>query len=386
MAECGPIDFSCKTSEALGGVTEGFTNDAKKIAETMVEATFSGWLTLPTPLISETFGAVGFLRSNLVWVVAILMAFGVIGFGLSLIFKPKADTIRNGGAWMLRTIVVIGGSVTIGSALIQTADGYSAWIIDQALQGDKLGTTVLNTLMLTGPAGFIGALLFGLIAICFSIIQGLLLVARNVMLPLLVKVAPVVAAISQSEMGKAWWSKYISWFLAFLLYKPVAATIYAVGFWLLGEGNILGSLTLGEGIIRGMNFMGGLALMCLSLFAFGALMNVIAPVTGKLTGGMAGAAVVGASAASLAASGAINTGTSTPQIGAAPTSITPTNAAAGAPGAPGAAAAGAVPASGAVGAAGAAGPAGAGVKIAADAAAGAQQGLSKSINNEENEK
>lgn len=415
MAECGFAEVSCKVGEAMGGIEDGLTADIKEAVEMFVEATFTGWLHMPVPLIGEGTGAVGFLRDNTMPLVGILLGIAVVIFAGKLIFKPTAETFANGAKFGMRTIVVLGGSIVIGGMLIQTADGYSTWIIDKATEGDGLGTTLLNTFQVTGPAGFFVALIFGIVAIFCSIIQGLLLAARNVMLPLLIALAPVVASVSNSDVGSSWWTKYLSWFTAFLLYKPTAATIYAAGFYLLGKGDILGSQTLGETVVAGMNFIYGIMLLALSIFAFSALMSVITPVTGKLAGGMAGAGAIVTSAAALGASGAIGTAMSAAASGStsAVSSIAPVNAAAGGPGAassvPGPSGPGGSGPSGAQGNPSSPGPSGtdgtpgapsapsapagdsgkipgeSGIKFTTDAMSHAQHGLSDSLNNDKDE-
>lgn len=331
MAECGPIDVSCKTSEALNGVTDGITEDIKAGVEVFVEGAFTGWLNMPVPIIGEQGGVVEFLRGNLQALVVMLLVFAIIVFAGKLIFKPDAETIRNFGTFGFRVVVVTGGSIYIGGQLILMADGYSTWIIDKATEGDGLGTSILNMFQITGPQGFFIAVIFGVVASLASIVQAFLLAARNVMLPILIAVAPVAVAVSNTEMGKSWWTKYVSWFTAFLLYKPTAATIYAAGFWMLSKGNILGSTTVGEAALAGMNFVYGAMLLFMAIFAFKALMNVVTPITGKLTGGMAGAGMMAVTGAALLATGAVGRAVSGVSA-AAPTTVTPLNAAAGAPG------------------------------------------------------
>lgn len=392
MADCGPIDVTCKVSEGISGVTEDMNEQIKDGVEMFVEATFTGWLNLPVPFIGQDSGLVGFLRDNLADLTGLLLSMAVIVFAGRLIFKHDRDTLRGGAAFAFRTLAVVGGSVTIGSMLIQAADGYSTWIIDQATAGDGLATSILNAFQITGPTGFFVALIFGGVAVFCSIIQGLLLAGRNIMLPILVALAPTVVAVSGTEMGQSWWTKYIAWFTAFVLYKPTAATIYASGFYLLSEGDVLGAENRAEELIAGMNFIYGAMLMVLSIVAFSALMTVITPVSGKLVGGMAGAGIAVASMASLAMSGTIGRAVSGVSAAAAPASVTPMNAAAGAPGGTGSPGTQGTPGPtntptpGAAGSAGTQGtPGGHGVRLVNDAAQGVQNGVRNSLNNEEND-
>lgn len=393
MAEdCARFDVGCHASNVLGGVFDEQTEDIKEFVKIVVEATFTGWLNIPIVGISGDFGPVGFLRDHLAVLVGGLLVLAIIGFAIAMLLLPKRETFENGGKFAVRTISVYAGSITIATLVVAIAEGYSTWIIDQATDGDGLATALLNAVQITGPMGFFGAMFFGGFAALFSVIQGGLLIFRNLVVPMLIGAAPVVVSVSQTEIGRTWWTKYLGWFIAYVLYKPVAATIYAVGFYMLSQGNILGSETVGEAALAGMSFMYGLAMMALSIFAFSAMMTVVTPIVGKMTGGMAGAGALAVSAGALAAGGAINKGVSvmnnTTQQG--PATVTPSNAAAGATGG----STGSTGASGAAGAAGAAGasgwgtvhPVAQGAQLAGQAASTAQQGVSNSINNDKDDR
>lgn len=384
--DCGIVDVTCKATEAVDSATDGWATDMKETLEWMVETVFTGWIHSSVAVISTDVGLVSFLQAHLMVIAGMFLAISTVLFGIRLIFKPSREVIGSGARFYLRVLVVISGAVTIAQILIRTTDEYSTWIIDQATQGTGLADTLLNTMGLGGPASFFTMLFFGGIALFFTVIQGFLLALRNLALPLLVGASPVAVALSQSEVGQNWWSKYLSWFIAYLLYKPTAATIYASGFWLMANGNVLGSDSLGEAIIRGMNFINGAMVMLLAVASFRALMTVVTPITGKLTGGGAGAAVITASAVAATVSGAINKGASSgnPTTGG-PTTVTPTNQAAGAPGAQGptgSPAPGATPPPTPTGA-GSVHPVAAGVQAAGRAAGQAQRGMSNGINPQE---
>ena len=59
---------------------------------------------------------------------------------------------------------------------------------------------------------------------------------RAGMLPILVGVAPMWAAMSWMESGKQAFAKTIGWLAAFLAYKPVAALVMATGLGDHGHG------------------------------------------------------------------------------------------------------------------------------------------------------
>ena len=58
----------------------------------------------------------------------------------------------------------------------------------------------------------------------------MLMFVRGGMLVLLVGTLPLIAAFSNTEMGLQWFRKATAWLIAFALYKPAAAIVYAVAF------------------------------------------------------------------------------------------------------------------------------------------------------------
>lgn len=410
MAECGAVDFNCKGTALVDNVTDGLATDIKEGTSDFIVSVFAGWMNVPVPLIGEDFGPVGFLRSHLILMAGMVLGISTILFAIRLMWKPSREVIGTGANFYLRVMVITSGAVTLSRMLIFICDGYADWIIESATRGTGLADTVLTTLQLTGPLGWFLAALFGIIGFIAALCQGVLLAARNVMLPFLVGASPLVVSASQGELGQTWWTKYLSWFTAFLLYKPTAATIYAVGFYMLEEGSIIEAESIAEGALKGMNFIYGIMTLGLAVLAFGALMSVVTPVTGKLTGGMAGAAIIGASAASLGATGAVNMmggagGSGNPSVGA-PVSVSPTNGPAGNDGAgakggdgssgpPGGMGGPGSPGSGPTGPSGPGGsglataagghPVVAGVKFAADTGAKAHQSFNQSLNDKEDQ-
>lgn len=108
------------------------------------------------------------------------------------------------------------------------------------------------------------------------------------MVVLLIGFLPLTAAVSNLPTGRQSWQKAITWLAAFVLYKPVAATIYALSFKMADHS---------QGIVSEIS---GIALMVAAVFALPALMRFVAPITAAASGGNAGAlagAMVGAALA-----------------------------------------------------------------------------------------
>ena len=340
---------------------------------------------------------VGFLQNSLWYYVGGLAVLSVIIGGIRMAWEQRAQPGKDVIQSLITLVVVSGAGLAVITLAVTAADAFSVWVLNGATDCDVsaagasqcFGTNIAAMVALTStsPIGLIGILLLGTIALLMTYVQVALMVVRGGLLVILAGVLPLTASFTNTQMGKQWFGKIIGWTLAFILYKPAAALIYAAAFSLTGTDAFQKD---GGGI---WSILTGLALMLMALIALPALLRFVAPMTGVLAGGGAsgmalagGAGMVGGELAtgavrrmsssgvgatsggggqSAAPSGASSTGGAAATAGkaAAPSGA---GAAAGSSAAVGSAAAG-----GAAAAAGPAAPIVLGAKIAGDVARGA---------------
>ena len=339
---------------------------------------------------------VGFLQNSLWYYVGGLAVLSVIIGGIRMAWEQRAQPGKDVIQSLITLVVVSGAGLAVITLAVTAADAFSVWVLNGATDCDVsaagasqcFGTNIATMVALTStsPIGLIGILVLGTIALLMTYVQVALMVVRGGLLVILAGVLPLTASFTNTQMGKQWFGKVIGWTLAFILYKPAAALIYAAAFSLTGTDAFQKD---GGGI---WSILTGLALMLMALIALPALLRFVAPMTGVLAGGGAsgmalagGAGMVGGELAtgavrrmsssgvgatsgggqSAAPSGASSTGGAVATAGkaAAPSGA---GAVAGSSAAVGGAAAG-----GAAAAAGPAAPIVLGAKMAGDVARGA---------------
>lgn len=343
---------------------------------------------------------VGFLQNSLWYYVGGLAVLSVIIGGIRMAWEQRAQPGKDVIQSLITLIVVSGAGLTVITLAVTAADAFSVWVLNGATDCDVsaagasqcFGTNIATMVALTStsPIGLIGILVLGTIALLMTYVQVALMVVRGGLLVILAGVLPLTASFTNTQMGKQWFGKIIGWTLAFILYKPAAALIYAAAFSLTGTDAFQKD---GGGI---WSILTGLALMLMALIALPALLRFVAPMTGALAGGgasgmaFAGAAgMVGGELAtgavrrmSSSGAGATSGGGGGGSSTSAPSGASSTGGAAAtagkaaAPSGAGAAAGGSAAAGGAAagGAAAAAGPAAPivlGAKMAGDVAKGA---------------
>lgn len=293
----------------------------------------------------------------------LLPIFGVIGTALGLVRfarDPGRDTTMSLVAAMMRTVVTVAIILTATSMLLESGTVLSPWLVDQigqteeqtisaAIGGDSLTESVKGDIALA-----LIVMLLAFFALLAALVNAVMVLFSYGVAAIIAGILAFFAAMSTTETGEKSFNKLLSWLIAVILFKPVAAIIWGFGLAMAGAYRDSGA----EGMDQLVGMMCGLVMICAAILALPALARAVAPVTSAGPRGMGGAAAIGAIGG--LASGAVLVGASAALGGA--------GAAAGASGAGGGAAS--------AGAQGGASTAGAGFGEAANgtAAGGAATG------------
>ncbi|HEX6873646.1 MAG TPA: hypothetical protein VF163_21315, partial [Micromonosporaceae bacterium] len=262
------------------------------------------WLLVPSIDLERT-GAVGALRQWLLPIVALVLVCGLTWQGLLMAMsrrgQPLVQAVR--GLW---TTAVWGAAAVVGTtAALRAGDAYSCWVLVQGLRaggeagaagdgpaGCAVGTVAqeafrsaatrkLELLLLPTTLSPGVAIILAVLILLVLIVQVVLMLFRNGSLIILVGLSQVAAAGSVTRTTSAWVRRVFAWMLALVCYKPVAASVYAVTFLLIGSN---------EGDPWAL-FM-GLGMLALSLVAMPALMRFFNWGVGAVGGDGAGAHMI----------------------------------------------------------------------------------------------
>lgn len=310
--DCGLIGEGCWVNDWVGSaVGDAIENLALAISEALsqiVTTLSTFWVDMPTSNLTTTDGVtasptVAFLQGGLWYWTAALAVLAVIVGGTRMVWEQRGAPVRDLVRSLLTLTLVSGMGLAVIAFLIIAADGFSTWILDQATDGTGFAPAI-QAMLLTGgeEVAVFMVIILGLIGILASVIQIVLMVVRSGMLVILAGVLPTTAAFTNTEMGRQWFQKTIGWTIAFILYKPAAAIVYAVAFRLI-DAELSGGNTL-------LNTITGMALMVMALVALPALLRFVTPMVGAVASGSGGGMAAGAVGATAAAmpTGARSTG------------------------------------------------------------------------------
>jgi len=320
MADCSGLNVInpfCQAGAAIeDAANDSIKNMAKAIADAVgqtIQTLGTFWVNVGTPALTAAPGGstasdpVLFLQGSLYFWTAALAVLSVLVGSAKMVIERRGAPLRDLARSLATLIVVSGAGVAAVGLLTVAADQFSAWIIKNSTNGTSFNDNITAMLALsaTSPIGSIMIILLGLIAILASVMQIVLMIIRGGLLVILTGIFPTAAAFTNTEAGKGWFQKCTAWLIAFILYKPAAAIVYATAFQLSGS-KIFGNS--GEGKDFGsalLSTVTGLALMVIALFAMPALMRFVTPMVGAVAGG--GGALAAGTVGALA-SGAISMG------------------------------------------------------------------------------
>lgn len=287
MADCNPIDLSGCVAGALNdGLTALATSFADSAAWAVKNLT-TVWLRTPSPDVTGAGSPATWLSDRMGWFVLAAAFVSVLWAAYRMATSGTFDQLAELG-WALGRLVVVAGTAAAATAIaLDVGDAVAAWVLD--VSEVRLNPTAMFTLMTNSP-GLV--MILAVVVIVAQVVQAVLMLVKNAMVVLLVGFLPLTAAATNTPLGRGGFHKALTWLAAFLLYKPVAAIIYAVSFKLTDrDTSLTGQLS-------------GVALMLLAIFALPALMRFLVPLTAAATGGNAGA-LAGATVGATAATGAV---------------------------------------------------------------------------------
>ena len=280
-----------------GGVTQIFDTISKIMVETAgwaVKTLVTGWIMAPSPIMDNQ-DVVDNLRKYTYWIMTAVAVGALLIAATRMVLGSDGKVGVDAAAGLGKLVLVTSLAVPITIALTEFGDGYSRWIITESVGAglDQRVALFAPTAAIPGITQFATIGITGFLVLA-SMIQMLISIAVGGLKVLLCGLAPLPAAAAITGGGKATLARYLTWLLAALLYKPVAATIYAGAFWMTGTGQSFETV------------LTGIVVITAAIFAMPALLRLLAPVTAQVAGS-SGASVAGSAAegAGKIASGAV---------------------------------------------------------------------------------
>ena len=270
LEDCHWYQWTCKGKESL--IQSTYKSVTSALADTLTTlGTF--WVKVPTPDVTGKGSIVYWMHTTLMPVVALVAVGCLIGAGIQLALA------RDGADKAHELVMGIGKMIAVSFLFIPFAglantisDSLSTWIIDQAKNAANVnfGTTILELTLFSKVNRFL-VMVISFIGIIANLIQIGFMYVRSAMLIFICAIVPIIGSTMTTRTGMNWWRKLFGWWMAFLLYKPMASIIYAVAIKAMGNKPLHDNIsTLGQLIM-------GVMLLVFATFSLPALITFLAP-------------------------------------------------------------------------------------------------------------
>jgi type IV secretion system protein TrbL len=225
----------------------------------------------------------------------LLLTVGLIVAGIRTMYTQRGEEFGEAMRNLGRVVAVTSfGTVSI-QVLVWGGDAYAEWILK--VSGTSATAGYVDAGFAASSPGL--ALLFGLVGVLAVGIQWVIMFVRQAMLLLLNAFWPMSASYAMLRQGQQAFEKITAWIIAFIIYSPLAASIYAFA-WRLKSGQ-----DGAGGVIY------GLMLIILAVAALPAIMRLIAPVSAALGNAAGGAMALGITSAAVSAGVAVGAAVAT---------------------------------------------------------------------------
>ncbi|MFB7718218.1 hypothetical protein [Nocardia sp. NPDC056100] len=288
--EFGQAAAGAVSDSALDKLADGFGGalaSALRIA-------IAWWVTLPSPQLASSTGEPGptlsSIREYTGGLQVLLMIAGILFAAARLAMAKRGGVAGEAQESFLIFARAVFASMMF-AALITTGtkagDAFSNWVIFDATRGDLDGalSRLVDSDMRSGNGFGSGIMLvLSILGIISLLVQLVMLVMRQAVLIVVVAAIPMAAAAAGTGPGSQAYKRMLAWALAFVLWKPVGALVYAIAF--TAAGNDSGGKPDTQVALLGL-------LLLLSVtVVLPALMRLIAPAVSTLGGGGGAAAAL----------------------------------------------------------------------------------------------
>ncbi|MFE9685383.1 hypothetical protein [Streptomyces sp. NPDC006285] len=294
-----------------GSAFDDIAESAAKAASTTVKALGSAWMDLGSPDLNDEAGPVAFLRGSTLWVTSFTAVLCLLIAAGQLAWQRRGEPARQALQGLLNLVIVSSVGVAMVGLLTSAGDKFSVWIIDRSTgcrqisaAGEPVAQCVAEfekrtsaMLALGGTDSSFLVMVMAVLVITGTVAQIALMIVRMAMLIILTGTLPLAAAASSTPAGRLWFRRSVGWLLAFVLYKPAAAVVYAAAFSITGQKQDNEVVSMVSGVV----------LIVLACFTLPALMRFAAPVVQAAVSG-AGRAARASAAGGGDAPAAVGTG------------------------------------------------------------------------------
>jgi hypothetical protein len=231
--------FVSTPSPAPNGTSTGANSVFDQLAQWFMSSlldhigtTVRMFVAVPPQTVSDNAGDPAYyLQSHTGWLVTYAAVFGLLVAAGRTAWTRRGEAVQQAFSGLVTLVLTVSATVAVVNLAVSAGDQYANWILsgntNVTLNANAVGNATVDGVKLS--LGNPMMLIIGFFGDVSVLAQIVLLMVRGAVLVVLVALIPIAAAASITGGGRAWYRRILGWLVAFVLYKPVVASIYAVG-------------------------------------------------------------------------------------------------------------------------------------------------------------
>ncbi|MGQ7296956.1 hypothetical protein [Quadrisphaera sp. KR29] len=285
-----------------GLLGDPFADAMREGAAWVMAATLGWWVAVPS--VDVATSPAGVIRGYVVWLSLAVATGGVMWQAILLMVSRRPDPLLDIGRGLFTLVLWAAIGIAAPAAALRAGDAFSTWVLLHAADGDP-STRLMSLAQLTGVNSSGAVIVLGLLLMLAGLAQAVVMVFREGAVVVLAGVVVLAAAGSLTAATRSWLPRVLSWMLALIAYKPVAALVYATAVVLMGDDQDPRTVLV------------GLTMMLLAIIALPALMRFFSWTTSGIASGGGAMAVAGMTASAVSTAAALHASRSSAGAGAA---------------------------------------------------------------------
>ncbi|WP_406639166.1 hypothetical protein [Amycolatopsis sp. WGS_07] len=232
--------------DVVGGwfadLTKAFASSAAKMlawSATYWLRTDRSWM-LTNPAIDD-------VRGMLHGVTVTILVGSLIWQGIQVMWKRKPDPLVSAGLGLLSFVGWSSMSTTLAIVLNEAGVALASQVLDKSIKSfaDAVGGSLLGQVgAATGVTFFLSIIL-----LLLGVVQWVLGFFRQGALEVLLALVPTAAAGQLTDGMRPWLRKVLTWCLSLIMYQPICAVVFSIGFLLIGDAKDLSSVMVGVTVV-----------------------------------------------------------------------------------------------------------------------------------------
>ena len=231
--------------------------------------------------------AIADVQRPLQGVFVLIMMAGILGTAIVMAVSRRGQPAAELLMGAFKYVAITSLSLVVLQGALSAGDDVAKQLVNNS---DKFGAALAKLIGLETLTNPVMVFLLGVLCFLLALVQWIFGFIRQAGIVVLASMIAFAAAGQLSSWGRQWFPRIASAIVALVLYKPMAAMIYSIGFTFMGTGHDLSTAVIGVMVIA------------LAVIALPAMMKFFSFVGNGIGGGGGGGGLALAAAGGAAAS------------------------------------------------------------------------------------